>query len=193
MESIFDPSRNMARYRSVVKAAVPPLVPLFPLIMKDLTFFHEGMKCRENGLVKFEKLRLLAREIRQAKAYCNKVIEVRLDGVVCVCVRACVRACVCTCVCGALHWSLPRPPLHPAPASQPSIVRHDQCSQTPTLHRPSQRGKTNSESEFGQAPQSGVIGGEGRERGRKGGDVPCPPDMNSPLCLPPCPIYAPLS
>ena len=96
MEIIFDPSRNMARYRSVVKAAVPPLVPLFPLIMKDLTFFHEGMKCRENGLVKFEKLRLLAREIRQAKAYCNKVIEVWLDGVVCVCccVLCVVRACV---------------------------------------------------------------------------------------------------
>ena len=90
MESIFDPSRNMARYRSVVKAASPPLVPLFPLIMKDLTFFHEGMKSRENGLINFEKLRLLAREIRQAKAYCNKVIEV-----VCLCVRACVCACVC--------------------------------------------------------------------------------------------------
>ena len=73
---IFDPSRNMARYRSVVKAATPPLVPLFPLIMKDLTFFHEGMKSRENGLINFEKLRLLAREIRQAKAYCSKVMEV---------------------------------------------------------------------------------------------------------------------
>ena len=90
MEAIFDPSRNMARYRSVVKAASPALVPLFPLIMKDLTFFHEGMKSRENGLINFEKLRLLAREIRQAKAYCNKVMEVHVCVCVCVCACACV-------------------------------------------------------------------------------------------------------
>jgi CRP-like cAMP-binding protein len=76
LEIFFDPSRNMARYRTVIKAASPPFVPLFPLIMKDLTFFHEGLKSKENGLINFEKLRLLAKEIRQAKGYCNKVIEV---------------------------------------------------------------------------------------------------------------------
>ena len=37
------------------------------------------------------------------------------------------------------------------------------------------------------------MGREGRERDGKGGDVPCPSDMNSPLCLPPYPIYVPLS
>ena len=76
----FDPSRNMARYRTVIKDAQPPLVPLFPLIMKDLTFFHEGLKSKENGLINFEKLRLLAKEIRQAKGYCDKMIEVSERG-----------------------------------------------------------------------------------------------------------------
>ena len=66
----------MAKYRSMLKASTSPLIPLFPLIMKDLTFYHEGLKSKENGLINFEKLRLLAKEIRLAKNYCNKVLEV---------------------------------------------------------------------------------------------------------------------
>lgn len=34
----------------------PPLIPFIPLILKDLTFIHEGNKTYFNGLVNFEKM-----------------------------------------------------------------------------------------------------------------------------------------
>lgn len=42
----------------------PPLVPFFPLLMKDLAFMHEGNDTIIDGLVNFDKLRLLSRELR---------------------------------------------------------------------------------------------------------------------------------
>lgn len=43
---MIDPSRNMAKYRNVLNSQnlQPPIIPLFPVIKKDLTFLHEG-KC----------------------------------------------------------------------------------------------------------------------------------------------------
>lgn len=34
----------------------PPLIPFVPLLLKDLTFIHEGNKTYYNGLVNFEKM-----------------------------------------------------------------------------------------------------------------------------------------
>lgn len=34
----------------------PPFVPFIPLLLKDLTFIHEGNKTFFNGLVNFEKM-----------------------------------------------------------------------------------------------------------------------------------------
>lgn len=47
LQDLFDPSRNMAKYRNVLSGQnlQPPVIPLFPVIKKDLTFLHEG-KCR---------------------------------------------------------------------------------------------------------------------------------------------------
>jgi hypothetical protein len=44
MERLMDPSRNMACYRSLHGRALEklPMVPFFPLVMKDLAFVHEG-------------------------------------------------------------------------------------------------------------------------------------------------------
>eukprot|EP00051_Salpingoeca_urceolata_P031167 m.10573 g.10573 ORF g.10573 m.10573 type:complete len:1495 (+) comp3816_c1_seq1:325-4809(+) len=69
LESLMDPSRNMARYRNMLQHAVeqPPLVPFFPLLMKDLAFMHEGNKSKIDGLVNFDKLRMIAGEIRQVR------------------------------------------------------------------------------------------------------------------------------
>eukprot|EP00048_Salpingoeca_helianthica_P004356 m.76061 g.76061 ORF g.76061 m.76061 type:complete len:1432 (+) comp13158_c0_seq2:20-4315(+) len=66
MERLMDPSRNMACYRALLAAALdnPPLVPFFPLLMKDLAFMHEGNETIIDGLVNFDKLRLLSRELR---------------------------------------------------------------------------------------------------------------------------------
>lgn len=45
---------------------VPPAVPLFPLFKKDLYFLNEGNKTYVDGLVNFEKLRSISKEIRWA-------------------------------------------------------------------------------------------------------------------------------
>lgn len=46
LQDLFDPSRNMAKYRNVLnnQNLQPPIIPLFPVIKKDLTFLHEGRK-----------------------------------------------------------------------------------------------------------------------------------------------------
>lgn len=42
----------------------PPIIPLFPVVKKDMTFLHEGNDSKVDGLVNFEKLRMIAKEIR---------------------------------------------------------------------------------------------------------------------------------
>uniref|UniRef100_A0A8C7WLB3 Rap guanine nucleotide exchange factor (GEF) 6 n=1 Tax=Oncorhynchus mykiss TaxID=8022 RepID=A0A8C7WLB3_ONCMY len=66
LQDIFDPSRNMAKYRNVLssQSMQPPIIPLFPVVKKDLTFLHEGNDSHVDGLVNFEKLRMIAKEIR---------------------------------------------------------------------------------------------------------------------------------
>ncbi|XP_062289390.1 rap guanine nucleotide exchange factor 6-like isoform X2 [Scomber scombrus] len=66
LQDVFDPSRNMAKYRNVLssQSMQPPIIPLFPVIKKDLTFLHEGNDSNVDGLVNFEKLRMIAKEIR---------------------------------------------------------------------------------------------------------------------------------
>ncbi|XP_062309147.1 rap guanine nucleotide exchange factor 6 isoform X1 [Osmerus eperlanus] len=66
LQDLFDPSRNMAKYRNVLsnQNMQPPIIPLFPVVKKDLTFLHEGNDSHVDGLVNFEKLRMIAKEIR---------------------------------------------------------------------------------------------------------------------------------
>uniref|UniRef100_A0A668AK04 Rap guanine nucleotide exchange factor 6 n=1 Tax=Myripristis murdjan TaxID=586833 RepID=A0A668AK04_9TELE len=66
LQDVFDPSRNMAKYRNVLssQSMQPPIIPLFPVVKKDLTFLHEGNDSNVDGLVNFEKLRMIAKEIR---------------------------------------------------------------------------------------------------------------------------------
>ncbi|XP_016052581.1 PREDICTED: rap guanine nucleotide exchange factor 6 isoform X3 [Miniopterus natalensis] len=67
LQDLFDPSRNMAKYRNVLssQSMQPPIIPLFPVVKKDMTFLHEGNDSKVDGLVNFEKLRMIAKEIRQ--------------------------------------------------------------------------------------------------------------------------------
>lgn len=60
-----DPSRNMARYRQLLDDAKqnPPLVPFFPMLMKDLAFLHLGNQSTSEGLINFDKLRMLSKLI----------------------------------------------------------------------------------------------------------------------------------
>ncbi|KAL5281093.1 RAPGEF2 family protein [Megaselia abdita] len=67
MEELMDPSRNMGRYRQLISAELlsnHPIVPFYPIVKKDLTFIHLGNDSKVDGLVNFEKLRMIAKEIR---------------------------------------------------------------------------------------------------------------------------------
>ncbi|CAF3489877.1 unnamed protein product [Rotaria sp. Silwood1] len=66
LKSLLDLSRNMSVYRNLLKNefVVPPIIPMFPVCMKDLTFIHLGNPTQDDGLINFEKLRMIAKEIR---------------------------------------------------------------------------------------------------------------------------------
>uniref|UniRef100_A0A8C4QIG1 Ras-GEF domain-containing protein n=1 Tax=Eptatretus burgeri TaxID=7764 RepID=A0A8C4QIG1_EPTBU len=67
LQDLFNPSRNMGAYRSALAEAsvCPPVIPLYPVLRKDLTFLHDGNHTWVEGLVNFEKLRMIAKEVRQ--------------------------------------------------------------------------------------------------------------------------------
>ena len=65
MQQLMDPSRNMSRYRNLVSAddVQPPIIPFYPVVKKDLTFIHLANDTMVEGLVNFEKLRMIAKEV----------------------------------------------------------------------------------------------------------------------------------
>ncbi|XP_070564764.1 rap guanine nucleotide exchange factor 4-like isoform X2 [Ptychodera flava] len=69
-ETTLDPSRNHRVYRLAVAKMQPPIIPFMPLLMKDMTFTHEGNKTYFDGLVNFEKMHMIASTIRTIK-YCR--------------------------------------------------------------------------------------------------------------------------
>uniref|UniRef100_A0A914Y9T6 Ras-GEF domain-containing protein n=1 Tax=Panagrolaimus superbus TaxID=310955 RepID=A0A914Y9T6_9BILA len=56
-EALLDPSRNHRAYRMLIAKITPPVIPFVPLLLKDLTFMHEGNKTYFAGLVNFEKMK----------------------------------------------------------------------------------------------------------------------------------------
>ena len=89
MQQLMDPSRNMSRfvweieqecgmilmnacifvhrYRNLVNGenVQPPIIPFYPVVKKDLTFIHLANDTTVEGLVNFEKLRMIAKEVSQ--------------------------------------------------------------------------------------------------------------------------------
>uniref|UniRef100_A0A8C9WPP6 Rap guanine nucleotide exchange factor 4 n=1 Tax=Scleropages formosus TaxID=113540 RepID=A0A8C9WPP6_SCLFO len=59
-ESLMDPSRNHRAYRLTVAKLDPPIIPFMPLLIKDMTFTHEGNKTFIDNMVNFEKMVSLA-------------------------------------------------------------------------------------------------------------------------------------
>ncbi|XP_062460793.1 rap guanine nucleotide exchange factor 4 isoform X2 [Pezoporus occidentalis] len=66
-ESLMDPSRNHRAYRLTVAKLDPPIIPFMPLLIKDMTFTHEGNKTFADNLVNFEKMRMIANTVRTVK------------------------------------------------------------------------------------------------------------------------------
>ncbi|XP_019472935.1 rap guanine nucleotide exchange factor 4-like [Meleagris gallopavo] len=66
-ESLMDPSRNHRAYRLTVAKLDPPIIPFMPLLIKDMTFTHEGNKTLTDNLVNFEKMRMIANTVRTVR------------------------------------------------------------------------------------------------------------------------------
>uniref|UniRef100_A0A8C1ZZK6 Rap guanine nucleotide exchange factor 3-like n=1 Tax=Cyprinus carpio TaxID=7962 RepID=A0A8C1ZZK6_CYPCA len=66
-ERLMDPSRNHRAYRLAVAKLSPPYIPFMPLLLKDMTFIHEGNKNYTDKLVNFEKMRMIARTVKTVR------------------------------------------------------------------------------------------------------------------------------
>ena len=63
-EALIEPSRNHRAYRMTINKLSPPVIPFMPLLLKDMTFTHEGNKTWTDGLVNFEKMHMFASTMR---------------------------------------------------------------------------------------------------------------------------------
>ncbi|XP_021942904.1 rap guanine nucleotide exchange factor 2 isoform X4 [Zootermopsis nevadensis] len=73
LQDLMDPSRNMSKYRQLVSSeqSQPPIIPFYPVVKKDLTFIHLGNDSKIEGLINFEKLRMIAKEVRALTNMCS--------------------------------------------------------------------------------------------------------------------------
>uniref|UniRef100_A0A8V5H7Y6 Uncharacterized protein n=1 Tax=Melopsittacus undulatus TaxID=13146 RepID=A0A8V5H7Y6_MELUD len=79
-ENLTDPCRNHKMYREVLAKMKPPLIPFVPLILKDLTFLHEGSKTLLDGLVNVEKLHCIAEKVRTIRKYRSRPLCLELEA-----------------------------------------------------------------------------------------------------------------
>jgi hypothetical protein len=77
LTGFMNPFHNMAKYRELQRSTTPPLIPFFPILKKDLTFLYDGNETQVDGLVNFEKLRMLSQQIRVIKNYCQQPMMVK--------------------------------------------------------------------------------------------------------------------
>ncbi|XP_075685588.1 rap guanine nucleotide exchange factor 4 isoform X6 [Rhinoderma darwinii] len=71
-ENLMDPSRNHRAYRLTIAKLEPPIIPFTPLLIKDMTFTHEGNKTFIDHLINFEKMRMIANTVRTMR-YCRSL------------------------------------------------------------------------------------------------------------------------
>ncbi|KAL2080637.1 hypothetical protein ACEWY4_024430 [Coilia grayii] len=64
LELLTDPSMNHKAYRDAFRKMKSPKIPFMPLLLKDITFIHEGNKTFHDNLVNFEKLHMIADTVR---------------------------------------------------------------------------------------------------------------------------------
>ena len=73
--TVMDPVMNFRRYRNLIQNSRAPMIPIYPMVSKDLTFTHLGNESRVEGLINFEKLRMLAKEIRLLSNMCSAPLD----------------------------------------------------------------------------------------------------------------------
>ncbi|XP_043939801.1 rap guanine nucleotide exchange factor 3 [Protopterus annectens] len=74
-EALLDPSRNHRAYRLTVAKMSPPIIPLLPLLLKDMTFIQVGNKTYVDNLINFDKMRMIATSVRQVQ-HCRRQLYV---------------------------------------------------------------------------------------------------------------------
>merc|ERR1719266_527188 len=93
LTQVIVPDRNFSRYRNLISNATPPMIPIYPMVNKDLTFIHLGNETKvdflgkkaKDGLINFEKLRMVAKEVRGLMNMCSgqdifRMLENRQSG-----------------------------------------------------------------------------------------------------------------
>ncbi|XP_066114102.1 rap guanine nucleotide exchange factor 3 isoform X1 [Saccopteryx bilineata] len=78
LERLLDPSWNHRVYRLALTKLSPPIIPFMPLLLKDMTFIHEGNHTLVENLINFEKMRMLARAVRMLR-HCRSHSSVPLS------------------------------------------------------------------------------------------------------------------
>jgi len=70
LQQLMDPSRNMRKYRTTLMSTTPPLIPFFPILMKDLFFINDcNPTLTSEGLVNFEKFRMINEVVRMVDRF----------------------------------------------------------------------------------------------------------------------------
>ncbi|XP_062508737.1 rap guanine nucleotide exchange factor-like 1 [Corticium candelabrum] len=72
MESILDPSRNHQKYRQEIASVHGFMLPFIPLMIKDLTFIHEGNSTKTGNMVNLEKMTMMCKHIHNFMRRCRK-------------------------------------------------------------------------------------------------------------------------
>lgn len=65
--SLLRPRCLSSTRRMSVGKLQPPVIPFMPLLLKDMTFAHEGNKTSIDGLVNFEKMHMMASTMRAVR------------------------------------------------------------------------------------------------------------------------------
>lgn len=79
LQELMDPSRNMSKYRQLITTeliAQNPMIPFYPVVKKDLTFIHLGNDTKIENLINFEKLRMIAKEVRILSHMCSSSYDI---------------------------------------------------------------------------------------------------------------------
>lgn len=74
LETMTDPSLNHKAYRDSFKKMKAPKIPFLPLLLKDITFIHEGNRTFHDNLVNFEKLHMIADTVRVIRQCQNDIM-----------------------------------------------------------------------------------------------------------------------
>ncbi|RKP03224.1 hypothetical protein CXG81DRAFT_17181 [Caulochytrium protostelioides] len=80
LETLLSYQGNYKRYRELERHCKAPMVPFFGLLLKDLTFMNDGnQKTLPNGLLNFEKLRLIYTTISNVRPIQRVSFSIALD------------------------------------------------------------------------------------------------------------------